>query len=141
VEVLTVADGSRAAVPVDWGDLPATDAAGRVTVTGTTEYGEVTAIVDIVDAYASPACDAVVTGTRSGPLSIASGTTCLADGAAVHGPVTVAQGASLVADGARIRGPVTATGAAVVLLCGADISGPVTLDGGTSVTLGDPALD
>ncbi|MEV3938422.1 glycosyl hydrolase 53 family protein [Glycomyces sp. NPDC049804] len=141
VEVLTVADGSRSAVPVDWGDLPATDAPGRTAVTGTTEYGEVTAVVDVVDAYAAPACDTVVTGVRSGPLSIASGTTCLAEGTAVHGPVTVAPGAGLVADGAQIRGPVTTTSAAVVFLCGTDISGPVTLDGGTAVTLGDPALD
>jgi arabinogalactan endo-1,4-beta-galactosidase len=143
VDVLTTADGSTAAVPVAWDDLPAgaTDAAGRVTVTGATEFGEVTAVVDVVDAYASPACDTVVSGTRNGSLSVTTGTTCLADGARVNGPVTVADGAGLVSDGAQINGPVSATGAAVVLLCDTGISGPVTLTDGSSVTLGDPMLD
>lgn len=141
VQVLTVADGSQTAAPVEWGEVPATDAAGRVTVSGATEFGEVTAVVDIVDAYAAPRCDTVVDTLRSGPLTVASGTTCLGEGAEVHGPVTVAAGAGLVADGAQIRGPLSASGAAVVFLCGTDISGPVTLHGGVSVTLGDPALD
>jgi len=142
VDVLTVADGSQASVPVDWDDPPpgATDEEGRITVSGATEYGEVTAVIDVVDAYAAPACDAVLTGARFGPLSIVSGTTCLGEGAVVHGPVTVAEGAGLVAEDAQMSGPLSASGAAVVFLCGTAVSGPVTLDGGASVTVGDPAL-
>jgi arabinogalactan endo-1,4-beta-galactosidase len=139
VEVLTTADGSVTAVPVAWDDAPATDAPGRVTVTGATEYGEVTAVVDVVDAYTAPACDATVTGAHYGPLALGSGTTCLADDARVYGPVNVADGAGLVIDDAQVKGPVTATGAAVVLLCAADVSGPLTLTGGSSITLGNPA--
>jgi hypothetical protein len=140
VQVLTTEDGSESAVPVDWNDTPSTDEAGRVTVTGSTEYGEVTAVIDVVDAFASPACDTEVNGAHYGPLAIASGTTCLGDAARVFGPVNVAEGASLVTAGARITGPVSATGAAAVLLCGTQIAGPVTLTGGASVTLGNPPL-
>ncbi|MFC3495768.1 glycosyl hydrolase 53 family protein [Glycomyces rhizosphaerae] len=143
VKVLTTADGSTAPVPVEWEHVPtdATDAAGELTVSGTTEYGQVTAVVDVVDEYTAPTCDAVVSGARYGPLSIGSGTTCLTDGARVFGPVNVAEGAGLIADGAQLEGPVSATDAGVVMLCGTDVSGPVTLTGGWSVTIGAPALD
>ncbi|MEU5154081.1 glycosyl hydrolase 53 family protein [Glycomyces sp. NPDC021274] len=143
VQVLTTADGTEEAVPVAWDDLPAgaTGTAGQVRVTGTTEYGEVTAVVDVVDEFAAVACDTELSGAHYGPLSVASGTTCLAEGARVYGPVNVAEGAGLVADGARITGPLSATGAAVVVLCGTQVSGPVSLTGSTSVTLGDPNLD
>ncbi|THV36383.1 glycosyl hydrolase 53 family protein [Glycomyces buryatensis] len=143
VQVLTTADGSTASAPVEWEDPPsdATDAPGRFTVSGTTEYGEVTAVVDVVDEFASPECDTVISGTRHGKLSVESGTTCLADGSRVLGPVNVADGAGLVAEGAQISGPLTATGAAVVVLCGTEADGPVRLTGGASVTLGNPVLD
>jgi arabinogalactan endo-1,4-beta-galactosidase len=143
VQVLTTADGSTAPVPVEWEAVPedATDAAGELTVTGTTEYGPVTAVVHVVDEFAAPACDAVVSGTRYGPLSVGSGTACLAEGARVFGPVNVAEGAGLVADGARITGPVTADGAGVVVLCGTHVSGPVSLTETASITLGNPVLD
>jgi len=50
VRVLTTADGSVRSVRVDWGEvLPgATNAEGQFVVTGSTEFGEVTAIVDVV---------------------------------------------------------------------------------------------
>ncbi|MDA1361364.1 glycosyl hydrolase 53 family protein [Glycomyces luteolus] len=140
VQVLTTVDGSEAAVPVAWGGLPSTGTAGRVTVAGTTEYGQVTAIVDVVDEYAPVGCDTEVSGVHYGPLAVASGTTCLGAGARVFGPVNVAEGASLVADGARITGPVSATGAALVMLCGTQVTGPVNLAGGASVTAGNPVL-
>ncbi|MFG3340266.1 glycosyl hydrolase 53 family protein [Glycomyces sp. NPDC048151] len=140
VRVLTTADGTEEAVPVDWNDTPSTDEAGRVTVTGSTQYGQVAAVVDVVDAFASPACDTEIDRTHYGPLAIATGTTCLGDAARVFGPVNVAEGASLVTDGARITGPVSATSASVVMLCGTQIAGPVTLTGGASVTLGNPSL-
>jgi arabinogalactan endo-1,4-beta-galactosidase len=143
VMVLTTVDGSVAATAVGWEEVPAgaTDAAGRLTVTGATAYGEVVAVVDVVDEYASVACDTVVDGPHFGQLKVRAGTTCLADGARVFGPVNVAEGAGLVADGAQISGPVSADGAAAVVLCGTRVSGPVSLTGGASVTIGNPALD
>ncbi|GAB4004675.1 hypothetical protein GCM10029992_50380 [Glycomyces albus] len=122
------------------GAAGATDAAGTLTVSGTSEYGQVTAVIDVVDGYASVECDTLVDGTHHGPLSIRSGVTCLEDGARVLGPVNVADGAGLVADGARIAGPVSSTGAEALVLCDTRVSGPVSLAGGDSVMLGDPAL-
>jgi arabinogalactan endo-1,4-beta-galactosidase len=142
VQVLTTADGTEAAVPVAWDDLPsnATGTAGRVEVAGTTEYGEVTAVVDVVDEFAAVACETEVSGTHYGPLAVTSGTTCLREGSRVYGPVNVANGAALVTDGARITGPLSANDAALVMLCGTQVSGPVSLTGSASVTLGDPVL-
>lgn len=140
VQVLTTSDGSQDAVPVDWEAASATDAPGRLTVEGSTEHGPVTAVIDVVDSYAAPACDATVTGAH-GPLTVEEGTTCLAEGARVHGPVNVEADARLIAHGAQVKGPVTASGAAAVLLCGTDVSGPVTLTGAASVTLGHAELD
>ena len=50
VRVLTTADGSIGSVPVHWDAVPpgATDVEGQIEVTGSTEFGEVTAIVDVV---------------------------------------------------------------------------------------------
>ncbi|SDD77719.1 glycosyl hydrolase 53 family protein [Glycomyces harbinensis] len=142
VNVLTTEDDSLRPVPVDWEDLPAVATAtpGRLAVTGTTEYGQVEAVVSVVDEYASVACDAVVSGTRFGTLSVKAGTTCLDDNARVFGPVTVAEGAGLVADGAQITGPIAADGADLVALCDTRVLGPVTLTGGSAVALGDPEL-
>jgi arabinogalactan endo-1,4-beta-galactosidase len=142
VQVLTTADGTQAAVPVAWDDLPsgATGTAGRVEVAGTTEYGEVTAVVDVVDEFAAVACDTEVSGTHYGPLAVTSGTTCLLEGSRVYGPVNVAHGAALVTDGARITGPLSANGAALIMLCGTNVSGLVSLTGSASVTLGNPVL-
>ncbi|WP_162605717.1 glycosyl hydrolase 53 family protein [Jiangella aurantiaca] len=50
VEVLSMADGSVAPVPVAWEDVPssATSTPGQLVVNGTTTYGPVTAVVDVV---------------------------------------------------------------------------------------------
>ncbi len=141
VEVLTMADDSTEPVPVEWDAVPegATDTAGRLTVHGATEYGQVTAVLDVVDTYSGPGCDRVITGRHAGALTVTDGVTCL-DGATVSGPVSVRAGASLQADGAVISGPVRADGAAVAVICGSRISGPVTSSGTSSVTIGNPVL-
>ncbi|MDK1346961.1 glycosyl hydrolase 53 family protein [Streptomyces sp. 378] len=141
VRVLTTADGSTEPVPVEWNPVPdgATDTAGRLTVHGSTEYGPVTAMLDVVETYAGLDCDRVITGRHSGPLTVTEGATCL-NGATVSGPVSVRAGASLQVDGAVIAGPVRADGAAGVVICDSRISGPVTLSGTSSVTIGNPVL-
>lgn len=50
VRVLTTADGSVRSVPVDWDEFSpgATDVEGQIELTGSTEFGEVIAIVDVV---------------------------------------------------------------------------------------------
>ncbi|MFI9584205.1 Ig-like domain-containing protein [Streptomyces sp. NPDC052236] len=141
VRVLTMADGSTEPVPVEWDSVPdgATDTAGRLTVHGATEYGPVTAMLDVVETYAGLDCDRVITGRHAGPLTVTKGVTCL-DGATVSGPVSVRAGASLQVDGAVIAGPVRADDAAGVVICDSRISGPVTLSGTSSVTIGNPVL-
>jgi arabinogalactan endo-1,4-beta-galactosidase len=140
VDVLTTADGSVDSVPVSWDAAPAGafDVPGQVTVAGGTEFGPVSAIVDVLDAYTAAACDRVLTG-RQRRVTVSSGVTCL-DGATVTGAVTVLSGAGLQVTGGRITGPVTAHGAAVVSLCGVQVTGPVTLVSGSSVTVGNPVL-
>jgi O-glycosyl hydrolase len=80
-------------------------------------------------------CGAAVAGTHTGPLTVRSGTTCLAGGAEVTGPVTVRSGASLVAAGATVDGPVVTGGAATVRLVGTAITGPVRVSGATDQVL------
>ncbi|GAB2651611.1 glycosyl hydrolase 53 family protein [Kribbella swartbergensis] len=141
VRALTTADGSTRPVPVVWGPVPdgGTDTAGRLTVHGSTEFGSVTAVVDVVEAYVGVECDRVISGRHAGQLTVTDGVTCL-DGATVSGPVSVRAGASLQLDGAVIAGPVQADGAAAVVVCDSRISGPVTVSGSTSVMLGNPML-
>lgn len=79
---------------------------------------------------APAACGRTITGIHDGPLSVASGVTCLT-GATVNGPITVAAGATLVATDARITGPISATFAKAVHLLRTTIAGPVTLSGTT----------
>ncbi|TDC50381.1 hypothetical protein E1212_15215 [Jiangella ureilytica] len=142
VQVLTTADGSTASIPVDWDDVPAdaTDTAGQVAVTGSTEFGEVTALVEVIDDYVTPACDDTVSGRHLGALTITSGTTCI-ERATIAGPVTVRPGASVVIDKGQITGPVTSQGDGVVVVCGTRVTGPLTVQGASSVTLGNPAVD
>lgn len=142
VRVLTTADGSIDSVPVEWGAMPdgATDAPGEVIVTGSTEFGEVTAVVAVMEQYTAVECDDVITGRYAGPLTVTSGMTCI-DEAIVAGPVSVGPGAGLITDAALITGPVSADGAAVVQLCDTEVTGPVNLEGGSSVTVGNPLLD
>jgi arabinogalactan endo-1,4-beta-galactosidase len=54
VDVLDVASGAVAATPVTWGSVGAQDAEGRITVNGTTEFGAVQAIVDVVTDTTAP---------------------------------------------------------------------------------------
>ncbi|WP_238334914.1 M64 family metallopeptidase [Kribbella amoyensis] len=81
-----------------------------------------------------PACTTTVTGTRSGPLYVGSGVTCL-QGATVNGPVTVAAGASLVSTDSTISGPVSASRAVQVHLLRSKVNGPVSLDGTTQAAV------
>ena len=82
----------------------------------------------------SPACTAVVLGTRNGGLRVTSGVTCLAGGSTVNGGVVVLEGASLVvADGAQINGGIRATGAAVVHVFGAQVKGDSRIAGSDDV--------
>jgi arabinogalactan endo-1,4-beta-galactosidase len=140
VGMLTTADGSVQPVPVQWEQVGTPGSPGQLTVQGSTGYGEVTALVDVVAELSRPDCDTVLTGRHTGPLTVSTGVTCL-NGATVVGPVTIQPGAGLQADGARITGPVTAHGPGVVILCGTELTGPVGLTGGASVTVGDPVLD
>ncbi|MEV0587604.1 M64 family metallopeptidase [Nonomuraea sp. NPDC050310] len=77
-----------------------------------------------------PACTRTVTGAHTGPLTVASGVTCL-NGAQVKGPVTVRRGASLIVSGGSVTGAVTATGAADVQVLNARITGALSVHGTT----------
>ncbi|MPV36472.1 outer membrane protein assembly factor BamB family protein [Georgenia subflava] len=78
----------------------------------------------------APACDAVVTGHRRGPLAVGAGTTCL-DDATIEGPVTVTDGAGVVVTGSTVDGPLRTDGASVVHVLQSTIDGPVELHGTT----------
>jgi endo-1,4-beta-xylanase len=90
----------------------------------TTRWG----VARLVDAP-GPVCDTTVTGTHLGPVTVTSGTTCVAD-AAVLGRVTVAAGASLVVTDSTL-GPVSASGAAVVDISGSTVTGLLSVSGTT----------
>src|SRR5688572_5394374 len=82
----------------------------------------------------SPACTAVVLGTRNGGLRVTSGVTCVAGGSTVNGGVVVREGASLVvAHGALINGGLNAGGAAVVHVFGAEVRGDARIAGSDDV--------
>jgi hypothetical protein len=85
-----------------------------------------------IQVFNAVSCDRTVRGLHLGRLTVDSGVTCLADGAAVLGPVEVRPGAGLVATGATVLGPVTATGARVVQLRGTSAVGPVSVSGTTA---------
>ena len=104
----------------------ATDAAGNI--------GDAESFRATVLPGGSPACTAVVLGTRNGGLRVTSGVTCVAGGSTVNGGVVVREGASLVvADGARINGGLTAGGAAAVHLFGAQVRGDARIAGSDDV--------
>lgn len=94
----------------------------RFTTSGNVAELELLAVPD-------QACSRTVSGTHRGPLTVAEGVTCLAEGATVTGPVTVRQGATLLAKDARVEGPVTAHKAAALVLTGASVGGPVSVSG------------
>jgi hypothetical protein len=82
-----------------------------------------------VDLFSGVECTETVTGIRPGPLTVADGTVCLADGAHVAGPVTVSAGASVVARDVKVAGPVSAQGASSVVLVDSQVAGPVSITG------------
>jgi 5'-nucleotidase len=88
----------------------------------------------IIGLDTSQACTTTVTGSRSGPLTITSGLTCL-ENATISGPVTVKAGASLRATGGSITGPVTATSPGSFTISGTTINGSVTVTGATGAVL------
>jgi 5'-nucleotidase len=88
----------------------------------------------IVGLDTAPACTTTVTGSRSGPLTVTSGVTCLVD-AAIAGPVTVRAGGSLRVTGGSIAGPVSATRPGLFTLSGTTVAGPVTVTGATGEVL------
>lgn len=139
VQVLTTADGSTAAVPVDWDEVHvgSTDTTGQVAISGSTDFGEVTALVDVIEDYVGPACSATVSGRHLGPLTIDAGVTCI-ERATVAGPITVLPGASVVITQGQITGPMTSQGDGVVVVCGTRVTGPLTVQHASSVTLGNP---
>ncbi|MFF3438829.1 glycosyl hydrolase 53 family protein [Streptosporangium sp. NPDC002721] len=141
VRVLTTADGSTTPASVVWDAVPdgGTGAAGRLTIRGSTAFGPVTAVVDVVGAYVALHCDRTITGRYSGQLTVTRGVTCL-DRATVSGPVSVRAGASLQVNDAVIRGPVNAEGAGTVVVCDTEVLGPVSVSGTSSVTFGNPRL-
>ncbi|MFE2911775.1 ParB/Srx family N-terminal domain-containing protein [Kitasatospora indigofera] len=75
---------------------------------------------------AGPACTTTVTGSHTGPLVVATGTTCLT-AARQTGPVVVRAGASLVVRGSELTGPVQAVGAGTVQFCGTVLNGPLSV--------------
>ncbi|MEU4834578.1 glycosyl hydrolase 53 family protein [Streptosporangium sp. NPDC023615] len=141
VRVLTTADGSAGPAPVVWDAVPdgGTGTAGRLTVRGSTAFGSVTAVVDVVDAYAALHCDRTITGRYSGRLTVTGGVTCL-ERATMSGEVSVRTGASLRVNDTVIAGPVEAEGAGAVVVCGSRVFGPVSVSGASSVTFGNPRL-
>ncbi|MFF4751691.1 hypothetical protein ACWD5R_04360 [Streptomyces sp. NPDC002514] len=76
----------------------------------------------------APSCTTTLTGTHRGPVTVATGVTCL-DRARLTGPVTVRAGASLVSRGSTVTGPVTADRARTVQWCGTTVTGPVSVTG------------
>jgi glucosylceramidase len=70
-------------------------------------------------------CTTSIAGPRTGPLTVDSGVTCLAQGSRIAGPISVRSGGSLVAVDASVDGPVAASDAATVRLVGTTVRGPV----------------
>jgi hypothetical protein len=77
-------------------------------------------------------CATTITGSRSGPLTIASGTTCL-DQATITGPVKITAGAVVSIAGSALQGPLSAVGAASLAACGSTVSGPASATGTTGL--------
>lgn len=105
-------------------------------VTVSADGGDSVAASFDVTATGAPSCTTTVAGSRSGPLTVSSGVTCL-DGATISGPVVVRAGAGLYASRSRLTGPMTASGAVDVLLCDTTVSGPLSLTGGSRVWVGN----
>ncbi|MGH3681460.1 MAG: S8 family serine peptidase [Natronosporangium sp.] len=85
----------------------------------------------VVEDPGGTVCDRTIAGVHDGPLTVESGTTCLAAGSQVLGEVNVSAGAGLMATAAVIQGPVSAIGAAHVDLTFTQVTGPVLVFGAT----------
>jgi streptogramin lyase len=117
----------------------AADVGHQLTCSVTVTYALLGVTVSATSAPVTGSFAATITGTRSGPLRVASGESVqLAPGASVHGPLTVEPGGALDVDGAAVDGPLRAHGAAAIRICGANVTGPLDIDGATGpVTVGD----
>ena len=107
VRVLTTADGSVADVPVEWDDVPAgaTDSPGELAVSGSTEFGDVTALVSVVKA---PTTTTVASSANPSKLGAPVRFTATVSGPAVGGTVQFA------VDGTNLGGPVALSNATAV---------------------------
>jgi hypothetical protein len=76
-------------------------------------------------------CTQTITGAHHGPLSVRTGTLCVAPGALVNGPVSIQSSAGLFAIESTVRGPISAARADGVTLNGVSLSGPLSVSGTT----------
>jgi hypothetical protein len=74
-------------------------------------------------------CDVTITGRHEGPLTVTTGTTCLAPGARIEGEVNVLDGAGLAANAAVVQGPLATFGATTVEMERGQVTGPVSVRG------------
>lgn len=75
-----------------------------------------------------------ITGTRSGPLSLEKGVTCLTN-ATLHGNLSIGLGATVVVSGSRLDGGVTAQGTGTFSMCGSTVNGPLSIRAATGFVL------
>jgi arabinogalactan endo-1,4-beta-galactosidase len=108
VRALTTADGSVADVPVEWDDVPAgaTDSPGELAVSGSTEFGDVTALVSVI--AKAPTTTTVASSANPSKLGAAVRFTATVSGPAVGGTVQFA------VDGTNLGGPVALSNAKAV---------------------------
>ena len=84
-------------------------------------------------------CSTTITGSRSRPLTIGAGVTCL-DQATISGPVKVTPGAVVSIQASSLGGPLSADSPATLAVCGSTVSGPASVTGAAGpVLLGGPA--
>jgi hypothetical protein len=106
------------------------------TPTDTADWQSASISVPITVGFTS----ACITGTHTGPLTVAAGeSVCIGPGAKLTGPLRVQAGGALWMSGASITGPVQSSHAAAVTLCGDTVDGPVSITGTTGpVVVGNP---
>jgi VCBS repeat-containing protein len=81
----------------------------------------------------------VVTGSRSGGITVGAGQVVVVKDASVSGPIVVNPGGSLAMANSYIPGTITTNGAAGFRLCGTTVNGAVRIENSTGyVLLGDP---
>jgi Putative Ig domain len=83
-------------------------------------------------------CSTKITGSRSRPLTIGPGVTCL-DQATISGPVKITPGAVVSIQASTLGGPLSADSPARLAVCGSTVSGPASVTGAAgTVLLGGP---